>query len=557
MLIAALVCTNAAALEISNVGTDNGILTVTGKNEAEGIRKNVLITYAPGKTAADFDGGNGDEVFNQIKQTNTAEDGSFAFTYNMAEAAQTSGKFTVKVTSENGEAAEKEFYYYTEDDIESINENFAAQMGQAEKNQSAIDEITRLIKENSDFFIIDFEPEKKLIESGKLESAAEIMSFCAKPKSFAETRSAYSASLVTELINNAQSKSDIAELLTKYADMLELDKAYKDFGTEEKEYAAQIIKNRGRLSRVAYFNNANREAAVITLLNYAGGSGAAERIITEYADMFNLSAWSSASADKEKCCKDILASAKNGGISSIEEIQKMINATPSKANGGSGGGGSSSSSGSKGGSSYSVPPSYVTPPEYDETKKAEPKTGGFEDIEEVEWAKESITELAKLKIINGYSDTEFAPNNYVTRSEFAKMLCGCFGIAESAENTGFTDVPQGMWYSGYVSALKQKGIINGISDTMFGAEEYITREDMAVIIFKAAQANGKTFETPKASFADADEISDYAAEAINAIVGEGVMSGYEDGTVRPQNHATRAETAKLVYSAYKAFRKGE
>ena len=54
MLIAALVCTNAAALEISNVGTDNGILTVTGKNEAEGIRKNVLITYAPGKTAADL-----------------------------------------------------------------------------------------------------------------------------------------------------------------------------------------------------------------------------------------------------------------------------------------------------------------------------------------------------------------------------------------------------------------------------------------------------------------------------------------------------------------------
>ena len=119
------------------------------------------------------------------------------------------------------------------------------------------------------------------------------------------------------------------------------------------------------------------------------------------------------------------------------------------------------------------------------------------------------------------------------------------GYTQNDGEEKFSDVKKNDWYFPYVSALGKAGIINGISDDYFGASENITREDICVIIarYMNLAENGA-----EGSFTDFNDISDYAVSAVKAMSEKGYINGYEDGTFRPKNPATRAETAKILYS---------
>ena len=172
----------------------------------------------------------------------------------------------------------------------------------------------------------------------------------------------------------------------------------------------------------------------------------------------------------------------------------------------------------------------------------------FKDVtENYDWAKPAIEQLYIKGIIKGRSADEFAPSENVTRAEFVKMILGVFGIEANGNSAGFEDVTSGDWYAPYVNTAYELGIVTGVSDTYFGANEKITRQDAAVIIQRACKSAEKSLEkvNEAAVFDDAEDISEYAIEAINELTEADILHG-SDNKFNPRNNCTRAEAAVML-----------
>jgi len=215
-------------------------------------------------------------------------------------------------------------------------------------------------------------------------------------------------------------------------------------------------------------------------------------------------------------------------------------------------GGSSSGSGSRGsGKSNNV--MYIQPPAQTAEPTAPPKDVDsgktFNDLGGFGWAENAIDYLYENGVINGKAEKVFAPSDNVTREEFAKMAALAFGIESKASDASFTDVSKDAWYSEYVWCLAEAGIINGREDGSFGIGDYITREEIAVILDRIANYIGiELTENKFVEIADGDDISSYAVASIEKMCNAGIISGFEDGTVKPKEKASRAQTAQLLYN---------
>lgn len=200
--------------------------------------------------------------------------------------------------------------------------------------------------------------------------------------------------------------------------------------------------------------------------------------------------------------------------------------------------GNSGSKGSKGGS-ITAPSIIPVLPENTENKTL------FDDLEEVEWAKDDINYLAEKGIINGVGEKIFAPQKNITRAEFTKLICNAFGIKFDNAALGFSDVSKDDWYYESVCAAYAAGFIKGAADGRFLPNEIITREDIAVILGRYLMKDGAQ-SGENTAFSDREDISDYALSSVAYLSESKIINGYSDGTFRPKESATRAETAVLI-----------
>lgn len=166
---------------------------------------------------------------------------------------------------------------------------------------------------------------------------------------------------------------------------------------------------------------------------------------------------------------------------------------------------------------------------------------------------EAVEFLAKEGIVAGKTSTQFYPNDNVKREEFAKMLVLALGVHNQAAKSDFTDVSSDDWYYTYVSSAVEKGLIEGYGEK-FGSGDFITRQDVATIVYRALESTENIGEA--ASYADASEISDYAVEAVNKLTAAKIMGGIGDNKFAPKEFATRAQTAEIIYSLITSLRKG-
>lgn len=200
-----------------------------------------------------------------------------------------------------------------------------------------------------------------------------------------------------------------------------------------------------------------------------------------------------------------------------------------------------------------------TPETYEpeEEKPASTKVERFTDLTNYGWAREAILLLADRKVLNGKGGTIFSPGDLVTREEFLKMLVVATGLEGEATDTNFTDVPEGAWYESYVKIAIKHGIVKGKSATVFGVGDYITRQEMAVMIYRAADAADITL-TDKVNvvykqdmFTDTATFASYATTAIDTLARAGIISGMGDGSFSPNATATRAQAAQMIYNLVK------
>jgi hypothetical protein len=168
----------------------------------------------------------------------------------------------------------------------------------------------------------------------------------------------------------------------------------------------------------------------------------------------------------------------------------------------------------------------------------------------VHWAKDYINTLVQSGALNGYPDNSFKPDNNITRAEFATVLVkACQLPVESGKI--FSDTAS-HWAGDYISAAYAAGIVSGYSNGSFKPDDLITREQMAVMIAKAAKLKAATVAN---TFTDSSQASSWANDALNAVIEAGIMKGYPDETFNPQGKATRAETAAVIVNALKILKK--
>ncbi|SES83844.1 S-layer homology domain-containing protein [Natronincola peptidivorans] len=162
------------------------------------------------------------------------------------------------------------------------------------------------------------------------------------------------------------------------------------------------------------------------------------------------------------------------------------------------------------------------------------------------WAEKYIKELVVLGSISGYGDGTFRPENNITRAEFVTILIKALDLELRGEKV-FNDT-QNHWAKKYVAAALAHGIASGYDDTTFGANDLITREQMAVMIVKAMKLE-KLANVDKKIFADNEDISSWARSYIEIASSYGIFSGYTDNSFRPQANAKRAEAATVIVKA--------
>jgi hypothetical protein len=167
----------------------------------------------------------------------------------------------------------------------------------------------------------------------------------------------------------------------------------------------------------------------------------------------------------------------------------------------------------------------------------------FTDVDTSKWYHEPVDYVLNHGIMEGNSDGTFTPDAYLTRAQLAQILYNVAGKPEVTGENPFTDVAADKWYVTAITWAAEAGVVEGNGDGTFSPEDYIKRQDLAVMLWRDAGEPEATLTSM--SFTDAAEASDYAQEALLWAAETGIVQG-DNGKLNPKSYATRAEAATML-----------
>ncbi len=172
----------------------------------------------------------------------------------------------------------------------------------------------------------------------------------------------------------------------------------------------------------------------------------------------------------------------------------------------------------------------------------------FPDVTEGDWFYDAVRYAYETGLMDGVGDNLFAPNSQTTRAQLVTILYRLAGQPAVSGDLPFPDVESGTWYTDAVAWAAQNGIVNGVSDTEFAPGDDITREQLAAILYRYAAYQGYDVSqrADLSGFGDASSISGYAQEALSWAHAQDLVLGFEDGSLRPQGNANRAQIAAVL-----------
>ena len=175
----------------------------------------------------------------------------------------------------------------------------------------------------------------------------------------------------------------------------------------------------------------------------------------------------------------------------------------------------------------------------------------FTDLAADAWYTDAVAYVYRHDLMAGYGENLFGPDDDLSRAQLCQIIYNMEGQPATSGSSVFTDVADSAWYADAVTWAASQGIVGGYGGGLFGPEDNITREQLAAILYRYAQAKGYDTSvgenTNILSYTDALEISEYAIPAMQWACGARVINGTGDGsTLTPQGQATRAQAAVML-----------
>ena len=172
----------------------------------------------------------------------------------------------------------------------------------------------------------------------------------------------------------------------------------------------------------------------------------------------------------------------------------------------------------------------------------------FIDVAEGDWFYDAVVYAYQNELMDGVGGNRFAPNSETTRAQLVTILYRLEGQPAVSGDLPFTDVETGIWYTDAILWAAQNNIVNGVSDTEFAPGDEITRQQLVTILYRYAEAKGYDVSASAdlSGYPDADQVQDYAQPAMAWAVAENIIQGMEDGTLKPAGNASRAQIATIL-----------
>ena len=189
-----------------------------------------------------------------------------------------------------------------------------------------------------------------------------------------------------------------------------------------------------------------------------------------------------------------------------------------------------------------LPPEPAETPDPEETPEL-PWNNPFPDVPDTAWYYGAVRFVTEKGLMNGYEDGQFRGEDYLSRAQLAQILYNKEGKPSAGQGISFIDVAAGAWYAGAIAWASEKGIAGGYGDGQFGPDDSITREQLVVMLWRYAGSPASTAALP---FLDEQQISGYAREAVCWAVENNMVQGYENGTFDPAGATTRAHAAQIL-----------
>ncbi len=460
------------------------------------------------------------------RQTETKADGTYEFIFSL----DYNGDVTA-VVSENGELTQSKTIY----------KSVKSEVDSALSRLNGSESISAVINDEADVLQIDLTEYNTASASGLLNKLLDAQSY----SSLADFKAAYSIGEFLVAVERADTPLQILTAEQSNQDVLAATKTkaykvYELYGDAEKQTILTGLCEISFELGIDAYAKARDGAVVLNEISKAENYNEKYQLLEDYNDVLglDLEKYSKLDSKFENFKKKLFEENVNTAEKLIEVAESVYDdltgSGDDKTYGGGGGGGGGSTS-----SNFKVNDNLIQ-------SNPIPSILQFSDLGDYEWAKTAISVLAAKTVVNGKADGIFAPADSVTRAEFIKMLTGAFALSGAAD-IKFDDVPKGHWSYDYIAAAVANKIANGISETEFGANEKITRQDMAVFCNRIIELKDIEVKGEEIKFSDEEKIAPYASESVKVLARAGIINGTGDGNFAPANNATRAEAAVIIY----------
>ncbi|MBE7021809.1 MAG: S-layer homology domain-containing protein, partial [Ruminococcaceae bacterium] len=520
-----------------------------------------MVILQPGASFADFDAA---DIYDYqiIKAPAEArEPWSYSLRYTMPDSAP-AGDYPIGLISDTG-ALTGESFVLKIVDMSTLVADFAS---------VTADNFLTLAESHEDFFSSAFVDE---LQAAEAETGTIGESFMLAKEGFTEgifnpnltdwskagtIAAAAEAALV---VDASLAETDIAATIATHGATIPAAFENPDYnGAEFEELLPSVLDGIAVTDADSLLAAYNRAIALSLIAN--GTVAEKERAINDYSDELGISAETldtthTVTAISKKLSNDIGAvkTLYAGGMDAVvADIITKLDTPDDNSNELGRPSRPESGRGNNRGSVASIPrdPTQTLPETEEDTQASAPGTTDapatdFVDLAGYEWAAADIEKLVARGVVAGQGDGTFNPEGLLTREQSVKMLVLSLRLDTNQTYNGYLDCTMDAWYYPYITSAKANGLVNGLSRTEFGLGRPMTREDLAVTIYRALLKYGAVNAENIVSFPDEASISDYAKDAVGVLGGMGIITGFPDGSFAPKETATRAQAA-AIYSRF-------